>query len=170
MKKEFIFEKVVKLPFYMFPLLVAMAAIPVFAIYIFFVARYVGTTGIMFVFLLIFGIVLLVLKSKMSDVKITLDDRYFTIDNDMYPKEDLVGVYAKDYTSKMTSIISMQFMFRDGSNIEITDTNYLTNVDNEKAEFLSNFIKTLQTEMGFTNVQDNSLRSMMGRGNLFYSK
>lgn len=170
MRKEFILENVVVFPFYFFFLLVALVGIPVFTLYAFFASRYIGVFGILIVFLLVFGIILFILRSKMINVKITIDDKYFAINNRVYAKEDLIGIYAKDYISKNTSLISLQFLFRDGKSIEITDTEYQTKYDEKKGQMLFTFIKTMQKEMGLYNVEKNTFRSLQGRGNYFYTK
>lgn len=129
---NFVFKKVVTLPYYSFILLTLIISVPLFLIYIFFIIKFVGVFGILLVFLSTFGLVLFLLKKKSKTIAITVNNETIKIDGDIYNIKDINKIYCRDYRRKVTSIITFQFILKTEKQLKLQIQNTKLSIMRER--------------------------------------
>lgn len=169
MKKEFLLEKVTTGNYNYVYLIGFPIFFGAFILYSEFGSKYLGTGGIILVFLAVYGLIRFLLKKMSKNIRIIFDKNHIVINGKAFDKKDIKGIYSYDYINNQQSIISIQFQFRNHKNLEITDTEYRNRYDKDKGENLKLFLKTVMKELNFTKQRKSNFRAIQNLGAYWYS-
>lgn len=113
--KNIAFEKVLTLSFYWFPASGFILGILLFSLYAEYGFDYLGVWGLFFTGLLLLFIMHLLIKYFSKDINLHFTGNILEIAIDrqtkIVNKKDVVGLFAPDYESSRSSLISLQLCF-----------------------------------------------------------
>lgn len=172
--KKFLFEKVVTFPYYINYLLGFVVVIPFMVLYAMFGFSFLGLWGLVLTFLISGFLVMSIIKYRSKSINIYFDEQNMYVVNGknptiQYPKNEIAGFYSYDYDQVEKSFISLLFVFKNGSRLELTDINVSEKIDQKKAEMLKQFLRTAQRELTFTKHHKNRSRSLQKLGAVWYA-
>jgi len=166
----FTFKNVLTVPFVYFLPIAVVIGFPFFFIYATIGVKAVGVFGLVVVFLLVFGLFKLFIDIISKTVEICFAGNRIIINNQEYKKDQILGIYMRDYEERQTSIISFEIWFVNGKKLEITDTEYRNQYNPKKGDELYAFIRTLKRELNFIKTKKDNFRAMQGRAAYWYSR
>lgn len=170
----FVFNKVLTISFFWFPLVGFVLGGIFFFIYGKYGFRYFGIWGLLFTTLILFVILQLMLNFFSKTLTISFTEKSMLIGYDgeehKFDKNDVKGLYTHDYENTNTSLISFQICFKNGHNLEVTDCKFSEKYDTTSNKYLRNFLITAQKELHLKKIEKSTSRSIKKLGAYWYAR
>ncbi|MEN7551276.1 hypothetical protein AAG747_25385 [Rapidithrix thailandica] len=174
--KEFIFEDVITLDYWVVALVIITIASPIFLFSVVYLYPLFKMYGMALATLFMFGSIFYFLSFLKKTVIIKFDTKnklvYINTGKREIecPMEDIKGFYSHDYLNRNKSIISIQFQLQNGEKIEITDFKFTNEFEEEKHKKLSRFLRVAIQELGFQPLRKSKRRWLQWMGFVWYSR
>lgn len=171
--KTIVFNKVLTLSFYWFPASGFIMGIILFALYAEYGFDHLGVYGLFFTGLLLLFILHLLIRYFSKDILIHFTNNAVKIDVDgqtrLVDKKDIIGLFAPDYESSRSSLISLQLCFKNGDKLNITDSKFTEKFDESVNRKLKKDLVVILSEFGFSKISYNKSRALKKQGAYWYA-
>lgn len=172
---EFIFSKVITYSPHWLTVFSIVVGWPLIGFYGIYGYRYLGMAGMGLTVVLFFVLMKVVTHVWSKQVIIYFDrKRMYVATNGRnfkdYLKRDIKGVYSHNYDERARAYTSISILFKNGTYISINDTTFGDAKDDEKAQMLKQFLKTIKRQLDFDLIKKNKWRAFRLLGPYWYSR
>ncbi|WP_311953024.1 hypothetical protein [Mucilaginibacter terrae] len=134
-----------------------------------------GMAGMSLTVLLLFVLMTGVMRASSKQIIIYFDRKRMYIatngrDFKEYLKRDVKGIYSHNYDERTLAYISISILFKNGKQIRINDTAFGEVKDDEKAQMLKQFVKTVKRQLNFSLINKSRWRVFKLLGPYWYSQ